>query len=118
MGSAKSQENRGSAEVPISPVHLLGSTIERPFHALCHTAACGGIDFRWDHPSLGGNTKREKTMERTKAELDRIGAGKFFAREYMLEDLGWLAARLLGKDGVGRGGRFEVAGNFGRATVR
>ncbi|MGC2289147.1 MAG: hypothetical protein WA688_04745 [Thermoplasmata archaeon] len=34
------------------------------------------------------------------AELERVGAREFFAREYLLEDLGWIVAGLLGKPGT------------------
>lgn len=33
------------------------------------------------------------------AELERIGAREFFGREYLLEDIRWMVARLLGTGG-------------------
>jgi hypothetical protein len=37
----------------------------------------------------------------TGADLERIPAKDFFAREYLLDDIRWMVARLLGKFGTG-----------------
>jgi hypothetical protein len=39
-------------------------------------------------------------------EVERIGTRDFFAREYFVEDIRWMAARLLGNPGRGE---FHIA---------
>jgi hypothetical protein len=58
-------------------------------------------------------TPRGRNMDVTEVDLERMAAKDFFAREYLLDDIRWMVARLLGK--------FGASGDLGRepdATIR